>query len=66
MYNWCSFIPGTNYYEKTASSPTVSKGIVSGAFGHFLCLVGFDATISTQAGEAINPKRRSFAILYHY
>ena len=32
------------------------KGIISGAAAIFFAYIGFDA-VSTQAGEAINPKR---------
>ena len=41
------------------------KGIISGAAAIFFAYIGFDA-VSTQAGEAINPKRMFLLQLSHH
>lgn len=58
MENWTPFIPDA---KKIVSEHGVTeaygiKGIISGAAAIFFAYVGFDA-VSTQAGEAINPKK---------
>ncbi len=64
--NWKPFIPAESMI-KNAEGDMVSaygiKGIVSGAAAIFFAYIGFDA-VSTQAGEAINPKKDvPFAII---
>jgi amino acid transporter len=63
--NWSPFIPeATQIVEKeTTHNAYGLTGIVSGAAAIFFAYVGFDA-VSTQAGEAINPKKDvPFAII---
>jgi APA family basic amino acid/polyamine antiporter len=63
--NWHPFIPAaTQIIEKeTTHNAYGISGIVSGAAAIFFAYVGFDA-VSTQAGEAINPKKDvPFAII---
>jgi len=63
--NWSPFIPAaTQIIEKeTTHNAYGIGGIVSGAAAIFFAYVGFDA-VSTQAGEAINPKKDvPFAII---
>ena len=63
--NWTPFIPeATQIIEKEATHNAYGfSGIVSGAAAIFFAYVGFDA-VSTQAGEAINPKKDvPFAII---
>lgn len=63
--NWSPFIPDPKtIVEKTTSHEAYGVGgIVSGAAAIFFAYVGFDA-VSTQAGEAINPKKDvPFAII---
>jgi len=63
--NWTPFIPdATQIIEKeTTHNAYGIGGIVSGAAAIFFAYVGFDA-VSTQAGEAINPKKDvPFAII---
>ena len=63
--NWHPFIPeATQIIEKeTTHNAYGLTGIVSGAAAIFFAYVGFDA-VSTQAGEAINPKKDvPFAII---
>lgn len=63
--NWSPFIPEV---AKVAEGNTMKEaygwaGIISGASAIFFAYVGFDA-VSTQAGEAINPKKDvPFAII---
>lgn len=63
--NWTPFIPEpTSIVENGVSHPAYGyAGIVAGASAIFFAYVGFDA-VSTQAGEAINPKKDvPFAII---
>ena len=63
--NWIPFIPeATTITENGVSHPAYGyAGIVAGASAIFFAYVGFDA-VSTQAGEAINPKKDvPFAII---
>jgi len=64
--NWHPFIPeATNIVDNVGKSHEAYgiKGIISGAAAIFFAYVGFDA-VSTQAGEAINPKKDvPFAII---
>ncbi|MCL9769358.1 amino acid permease [Flavobacterium sp. HXWNR69] len=63
--NWDPFIPAaTQIVEKeTTHNAYGVAGIISGAAAIFFAYVGFDA-VSTQAGEAINPKKDlPFAII---
>ena len=63
--NWAPFIPApTTITENGVSHPAYGvAGIISGASAIFFAYVGFDA-VSTQAGEAINPKKDvPFAII---
>lgn len=63
--NWTPFIPeATQIVEKDIPHDAYGfAGIVSGAAAIFFAYVGFDA-VSTQAGEAINPKKDvPFAII---
>lgn len=63
--NWTPFIPEpTTITENGVSHPAYGyAGIVAGASAIFFAYVGFDA-VSTQAGEAINPKKDvPFAII---
>jgi APA family basic amino acid/polyamine antiporter len=58
MANWSPFIPEV---KKIASENGFTEaygitGVISGAAAIFFAYVGFDA-VSTQAGEAINPKK---------
>lgn len=65
MDNWSPFIPDPKtIVEKTTTHEAYGYGgIVSGAAAIFFAYVGFDA-VSTQAGEAINPKKDvPFAII---
>ncbi len=65
MENWTPFIPeATQIVEKDVTHEAYGYGgIVSGAAAIFFAYVGFDA-VSTQAGEAINPKKDvPFAII---
>ena len=63
--NWTPFIPEpTVITENGVSHPAYGyAGVVAGASAIFFAYVGFDA-VSTQAGEAINPKKDvPFAII---
>ncbi len=63
--NWTPFIPeATTIVENGKSMPAYGiSGVVAGAAAIFFAYVGFDA-VSTQAGEAINPKKDvPFAII---
>ncbi len=63
--NWVPFIPEatTILHNGTPESAYGWGGIISGAAAIFFAYVGFDA-VSTQAGEAINPKKDvPFAII---
>lgn len=63
--NWSPFIPDaqTIIVDGKPHEAYGVKGIVSGAAAIFFAYVGFDA-VSTQAGEAINPKKDvPFAII---
>lgn len=63
--NWKPFIPAaTTITENGVSHPAYGfQGIIAGAAAIFFAYVGFDA-VSTQAGEAINPKKDvPFAII---
>lgn len=63
--NWSPFIPeATTIIENGKSEPAYGYGgIIAGAAAIFFAYVGFDA-VSTQAGEAINPKKDvPFAII---
>ena len=63
--NWSPFIPDvqTIIVDEKPHQAYGLKGIVSGAAAIFFAYVGFDA-VSTQAGEAINPKKDvPFAII---
>ena len=63
--NWHPFIPeATQIIEKNITHEAYGiKGVISGAAAIFFAYVGFDA-VSTQAGEAINPKKDvPFAII---
>lgn len=63
--NWIPFIPeATTITENGVSHPAYGyEGIIAGAAAIFFAYVGFDA-VSTQAGEAINPKKDvPFAII---
>lgn len=56
--NWSPFIPEVKQvaHEGVKHSAYGITGIISGAAAIFFAYVGFDA-VSTQAGEAINPKK---------
>ncbi len=58
MANWSPFIPDVKQisHEGVMHNAYGVTGIVSGAAAIFFAYVGFDA-VSTQAGEAINPKK---------
>lgn len=58
MANWSPFIPEVKQIisENGTQSAYGVTGIISGAAAIFFAYVGFDA-VSTQAGEAINPKK---------
>ena len=59
--NWTPFIPDATMIE--GKSAYGLAGIITGASAIFFAYVGFDA-VSTQAGEAINPKKDvPFAII---
>jgi APA family basic amino acid/polyamine antiporter len=63
--NWSPFVPPvTEIVDKAGTHQAYGfGGIVSGAAAIFFAYVGFDA-VSTQAGEAINPKKDvPFAII---
>ena len=63
--NWHPFIPAAQMVKEGDMMKEAYgiKGIVSGAAAIFFAYVGFDA-VSTQAGEAINPKKDvPFAII---
>lgn len=63
--NWTPFIPeATTIIENGKSESAYGySGIIAGAAAIFFAYVGFDA-VSTQAGEAINPKKDvPFAII---
>ncbi len=64
--NWHPFIPdATTIIDNVGKSHEAYgfKGVISGAAAIFFAYVGFDA-VSTQAGEAINPKKDvPFAII---
>jgi APA family basic amino acid/polyamine antiporter len=67
--NWKPFIPD-QVPIKNSEGDMVSaygiKGIISGAAAIFFAYIGFDA-VSTQAGEAINPKKMyRLQLLLHY
>jgi basic amino acid/polyamine antiporter, APA family len=65
MANWTPFIPdvATVMEGDNPKSAYGFAGIISGASAIFFAYVGFDA-VSTQAGEAINPKKDvPFAII---
>lgn len=58
MANWSPFIPDVKKIVQDGVSHDAYgvTGIISGAAAIFFAYVGFDA-VSTQAGEAINPKK---------
>ncbi len=64
--NWHPFIPDAKSIVDAAGKSHEAygiKGVISGAAAIFFAYVGFDA-VSTQAGEAINPKKDvPFAII---
>jgi len=64
--NWIPFIPEPAMVMHDSGEPQPAYGwggIVSGASAIFFAYIGFDA-VSTQAGEAINPKKdMPFAII---
>ena len=63
--NWVPFIPEPKVITENGVSHTAYGvgGIIAGASAIFFAYVGFDA-VSTQAGEAINPKKDvPFAII---
>lgn len=63
--NWTPFIPEATTIEENGVSHSAYgfAGIIAGASAIFFAYVGFDA-VSTQAGEAINPKKDvPFAII---
>ncbi len=64
--NWHPFIPEATQIIDNAGKTHEAygfKGVISGAAAIFFAYVGFDA-VSTQAGEAINPKKDvPFAII---
>lgn len=64
--NWIPFIPEQTLIKQTNGSMAPAygfQGIISGAAAIFFAYIGFDA-VSTQAGEAINPKKDvPFAII---
>ena len=63
--NWQPFIPAATVITENGVSHTAYGfgGVVAGASAIFFAYVGFDA-VSTQAGEAINPKKDvPFAII---
>lgn len=63
--NWSPFIPAETLVKEgdTFKEAYGINGIISGAAAIFFAYVGFDA-VSTQAGEAINPKKDvPFAII---
>ena len=64
--NWIPFIPAVELVEHADGSMKEAYGwggVLSGASAIFFAYIGFDA-VSTQAGEAINPKKEMpFAIL---
>jgi len=64
--NWMPFIPEQTLIKQTNGSMAPAygfQGIISGAAAIFFAYIGFDA-VSTQAGEAINPKKDvPFAII---
>lgn len=63
--NWTPFIPEATMITENGVSQSAYgyEGIVAGAAAIFFAYVGFDA-VSTQAGEAINPKKDiPFAII---
>lgn len=64
--NWMPFIPEQRMIEQTNGTMAPAygfQGIISGAAAIFFAYIGFDA-VSTQAGEAINPKKDvPFAII---
>jgi APA family basic amino acid/polyamine antiporter len=63
--NWTPFIPDvqTIIVDDKPHQAYGIKGVISGAAAIFFAYVGFDA-VSTQAGEAINPKKDvPFAII---
>jgi len=67
--NWHPFIPeATQIIDNVGKSHEAYgiKGVISGAAAIFFAYVGFDA-VSTQAGEAINPKKMCLLLsLHHY
>jgi APA family basic amino acid/polyamine antiporter len=58
LENWSPFIPEVKniVHDGVAQKAYGVQGIISGAAAIFFAYVGFDA-VSTQAGEAINPKK---------
>lgn len=64
--NWFPFIPEQTMIKQTSGEMAPAygfQGIISGAAAIFFAYIGFDA-VSTQAGEAINPKKDvPFAII---
>lgn len=64
--NWNPFIPAETLIKNPEGEMVSAygvKGIISGAAAIFFAYIGFDA-VSTQAGEAINPKKDvPFAII---
>lgn len=64
--NWKPFIPAETLVKNPEGEMVSAygiKGIISGAAAIFFAYIGFDA-VSTQAGEAINPKKDvPFAII---
>lgn len=65
LENWTPFIPPVQQIMKEGVSTSAYgwAGVISGASAIFFAYLGFDA-VSTQAGEAINPKKDiPFAII---
>jgi APA family basic amino acid/polyamine antiporter len=61
--NWKPFIPPTVIDTKTGAETFGWNGVITAATIVFFAYIGFDA-VSTQAGEAINPKKDvPFAII---
>ncbi|MCU0353004.1 MAG: amino acid permease [Cytophagales bacterium] len=64
--NWTPFVPAPEMVTGEDGNPHTAYGwggIISGASAIFFAYIGFDA-VSTQAGEAINPKKDiPFAII---
>jgi len=64
--NWTPFIPEQTLIRQTSGEMAPAygvQGVIAGAAAIFFAYIGFDA-VSTQAGEAINPKKDvPFAII---